>query len=55
MDQLPMLANLLRALEEMSMMGENAIGDKNSFIVQAMPEMRTKIVKGKDWKKMAQY
>ena len=34
LDQLPMLGQMLRALEEMSMMGENAIGEKNSFIVQ---------------------
>lgn len=46
---------MLRALEEMSMMGENAIGEKNSFIVQQMPEMRVKIIKGQDWDKMADY
>ena len=46
---------MLRALEEMSMMGDNAIGEKNSFIVQQMPEMRVKIIKGQDWKKVANY
>jgi hypothetical protein len=29
-----MLSNMLRALEEMSMMGDNPIAQKNSFIVQ---------------------
>ena len=34
-DQLPMLGGMLRALEEMSMMGDgSAIPNKNSFIVQ---------------------
>jgi len=50
-----MLSGMLRALEEMSMMGENAIGEKNSFIVQQMPEMRVKIIKGKDWKSICEY
>lgn len=34
LDQLPMLGGMLRALEEMSMMGDSAIAQKNSFIVQ---------------------
>jgi hypothetical protein len=34
LDQLPMLSGMLRALEEMSMMGENSIAQNNSFIVQ---------------------
>jgi len=46
---------MLRSLEEMSMMGENAVGEKNSFIVQQLPEMRIKIIKGKDWKKIGEY
>lgn len=54
-DQLPMLSQMHRALEEMSMMGENNIAEKNSFIVQQMPEMRTKMIKGKDWKKISEY
>lgn len=53
LDQLPMLGQMLRALEEMSMMGDNAIGEKNSFIVQQMPEIRTKIIKGQQWDKLA--
>jgi len=34
LDQLPMLGAMLRALEEMSMMSDNPIASKNSFIVQ---------------------
>jgi len=55
LDQLPMLGQMLRALEEISMMGENAIGEKNSFIVQQMPEMRSKIIKGQDWNRVADH
>ena len=33
LDQLPMLTNLLRALEELSMVQESAVQQKNSFIV----------------------
>lgn len=33
LDQLPMLTHMLRALEEMSMMGDSNIASKNSFIV----------------------
>lgn len=34
LDQLPMLTDLKRALEELSLMGDNPIPQKNSFIVQ---------------------
>jgi hypothetical protein len=33
LDQLPILTNLLRALEELSIVQENAVAQKNSFIV----------------------
>ena len=33
LDQLPMLAGMLRALEEMALMTDNPIAQKNSFIV----------------------
>lgn len=55
LDQLPMLADLLRALEELSMTGDNPIAQKNSFIVQQMPEMRNKIMGGRDWDAIAEY
>ena len=34
LDQLPMLTNLLRSLEELSMVQESSVVQKNSFIVQ---------------------
>lgn len=49
LDQLPMLGGMLRALEEMSMMGDNNIAQKNSFIVQQLPEMRENIMRGRNW------
>jgi zinc finger MYND domain-containing protein 10 len=55
LDQLPVLNGMLRALEEMSMMGDNNIAQKNSFIVQQLPEMRVKIMKGRDWHAIAKY
>ncbi len=54
LDQLPMLANLLRALEELSLVQENTTATKNSFIVQQIPEIRLKF-KDKDWKEIAKY
>ena len=50
-----MLANMLRTLEEISLMGDNSIAEKNSFIVQQIPEIRQKIIKGKNWDKIAKY
>jgi len=50
-----MLANMLRTLEEISLMGDNSIAEKNSFIVQQIPEIRMKIFKGKNWEKIAKY
>jgi len=50
-----MLSNMLRALEEMSMMTDNPIAQKNSFIVQQLPEIRARIMKGRDWKAIAKY
>ena len=55
LDQLPMLTNLLRALEEMSLIQESSISQKNSFIVQQIPEYRTKIAKDRNWKEIAEY
>ena len=53
LDQLPMLAALLRGLEEMNLMGEAPVAGTNSFIVQTLPEIRTNLLKGKDWKRIA--
>jgi len=50
-----MLSGMLRALEEMSLMGDSNIPQKNSFIVQQLPEMRTNIMNGRDWNAIAKY
>lgn len=50
-----MLAGMLRALEEMSLMGDSNIAQKNSFIVQQLPEMRTNIMHGRNWNAIAKY
>lgn len=50
-----MLTDLKRALEELQLMGDNPIAQKNSFIVQQMPEMRRRIMGGRDWQEIAQY
>jgi len=55
LDQLPILTNLLRSLEELSMTQENPVAQKNSFIVQQIPEMRAKIMKDRNWKDIAAY
>ncbi len=55
LDQLPILTNLLRSLEELSMTQENSVAQKNSFIVQQIPEMRAKIMKDRNWKDIAAY
>ena len=55
LDQLPMLSDLLRALEELQLMGDKPIAERNPFIVQQIPEIRTNILKDKDWKEIAEY
>jgi len=54
-DQLPVLGGMLRSLEEMSMMGDNNIAQTNSFIVQQLPEIRSRIMAKRDWKSIAKY
>lgn len=36
-------------------MGDNAIANKNSFIVQMVPELRANIMRDRDWKAIANY
>jgi hypothetical protein len=55
LDQLPILTNLLRALEELSIVQENTVAQKNSFIVQQIPEYRAKIMRDRNWKEIAEY
>jgi|TARA_B110000285_G_C15065346_1_gene584772 hypothetical protein len=50
-----MLGGMLRGLEEMSMMGDGGPAQSNSFIVQQLPEMRERIMKGRDYKAIAKY
>ena len=50
-----MLSDLLRALEELQLMGDKPIAERNPFIVQQIPEIRTNILKDKDWKEIAEY
>jgi predicted RNA-binding Zn-ribbon protein involved in translation (DUF1610 family) len=55
LDQLPMLTPMLRGLEEMALMADNNIRSTNSFIVEVLPELRARIVNGRNWKEIALY
>ena len=55
LDQLPMLTPMLRGLEEMALMADNNIRSNNSFIVEVLPELRARIVNGRNWKEIALY
>jgi len=55
LDQLPVLTSMLRALEELSLMQEATIPSSNPFVVQVIPDIRTGILSGKDWKGIAKY
>lgn len=54
-DQLPVLTQMLRSLEELSMMQESSIPSSNPFVVQLLPEIRESIVKSKNWKEIADF
>jgi len=55
LDQLPMLTPMLRGLEEMALMADNNIKSFNSFIVEVLPDLRRKIMNGRNWKEIAEY
>lgn len=55
LDQLPMLTPMLRGMEEMALMADNNIRSTNSFIVEVLPELRARIVNGRNWKEIAAY
>lgn len=55
LDQLPMLTPMLRGLEEMALMPDSNVRSTNSFIVEVLPELRAKIVNGRNWKEIAEY
>jgi hypothetical protein len=54
-DQLPMLGDMQRGLEELSIMNENSAPSSNPFIVEQMPEIRNRIINNRDWKEIAEY
>ena len=54
LDQLPMLGDMLRGLEEMNMQNQApAINGSNAFIVQTLPEIRTRLLQSKNWQEIA--
>lgn len=54
LDQLPMLADMLRGLEEMNIQQEpSALSSSNAFIVQTLPEIRTRLLASKNWNQIA--
>jgi hypothetical protein len=55
LDQLPMLAPLQRGLEEMALMADSNIKSSSSFIVEVLPELRAKIINGRNWNEIAKY
>merc|ERR1712127_267926 len=55
LDQLPMLTPMMRGLEEMQLTADNNIKQSSSFIVEVLPELRAKIVNGRNWKEIAAY
>lgn len=54
-DQLPMLGDMQRALEELQLMQEASQPSNNPFIVQQMPDIRNRVLKDRDWKEIAAY
>lgn len=50
-----MLTPLWRALEEMQLMADNNMKQQSSFIVEVLPEIRAKILHGKNWAEIAKY
>lgn len=55
LDQIPVLTQMLRALEELSMMQEVSVPSSNPFVVQMIPEIRDGILKGKNWREIAEF
>lgn len=54
-DQLPMLTPLWRALEEMQLMQDNNVKQNSSFVVEVVPEIRAKIMHGRNWREIGKY
>ena len=54
LDQLPMLSEMLRGLEELNIANDpGAVSSNNAFIVQTLPEIRTKLLANRDWQFIA--
>lgn len=54
-DQIPNLSDVLKTLEQMSIMNTNAQSTRNPFVVQQLPELRRSITEGRDWQAIAEY
>jgi predicted RNA-binding Zn-ribbon protein involved in translation (DUF1610 family) len=54
-EQIPNLADLLKTLEQLSIMNTNAQTGMNPFVVQQIPELRKKICSDKNWKEIAEH
>ena len=54
-DQIPVLASLHRALEEMNLVGDPMGASMTSFAVQQLPEIRGRIRANRDWVEIAAY
>lgn len=55
LDQLPMLTPMWRALEEMQLMADNNVKQNNTFVVEVLPEIRARIMNGRNWGEIAKY
>ena len=54
LDQLPMLADMLRGLEELNISADpGAVSSSNAFIVQTLPEIRTRLLANRNWNEIA--
>ena len=54
-DQIPVLGNLLRALEEMSIMNEGSTSKISAFLIQQMPELANNICVNRNWQEIAEH
>jgi len=54
-DQIPNLADMIRSLEELSLMAVGTQLQSTSLIVQQIPEIRNEVCNGKNWKELAEY
>jgi hypothetical protein len=54
-DQIPALASLHRALEEMNLMGDSSGSGMSTFAVQQVPELRNRVTANRNWGEIAEY